>query len=45
MSTIFNTVINKTGFPVLHIDNTFATSDREQQKLRIQGFLEMIESK
>jgi benzoyl-CoA reductase/2-hydroxyglutaryl-CoA dehydratase subunit BcrC/BadD/HgdB len=33
------------GIPILRIDNTFSTSDREQMRLRMEGFVEMLENK
>jgi benzoyl-CoA reductase/2-hydroxyglutaryl-CoA dehydratase subunit BcrC/BadD/HgdB len=33
------------NIPILRIDNTFSTSDREQMRLRMEGFIEMLENK
>lgn len=33
------------GIPILRIDNTFSTSDREQMRLRMEGFVEMLEGR
>jgi benzoyl-CoA reductase/2-hydroxyglutaryl-CoA dehydratase subunit BcrC/BadD/HgdB len=33
------------NIPILRIDNTFSTSDREQMRLRIEGFIEMLGDK
>jgi benzoyl-CoA reductase/2-hydroxyglutaryl-CoA dehydratase subunit BcrC/BadD/HgdB len=33
------------GIPILRIDNTFSTSDREQMRLRMEGFIEMLDGK
>ncbi len=33
------------GIPTLHIDGTFGDSDRQQMKIRIEGFIEMLKSR
>ncbi len=39
------TALAAEGVPTLHIDGTFGNSDRQQMKIRIEGFIEMLKTR